>query len=592
MTARGKRSQKRKQKTKPDGLDLKRLTSIRLVNDCVAQFHVFSRGCTDAEELLHAFRHYREVVLKALRLRRTEGGDLFEADILLINGSWTLQQSCATHHEYWRFVPELKIPLGEDNRVIEPKVGEGLATYAVWINAEKRSGVVVARDIHKSSAASLWEEVENKTQGGVRYKQIPIGDMYKRTSSNGKPPYRAILSAPITLCREAYSDPVRQPILECIGTLNITYPVALTFTNEDLSWAQGCAALIGSLHGSLYVRLDEIKPDFATNRHPNEVVLLRSRPPEALRPTLGGNGAPARTTTTRWPSDVASYKGKVDAAIVTIIREEFDAVRDRFLPEATISGRREYNLCHVPSARTNRNFLVAVCRQVEPGNGESGKITSDIIEDLAPKAILVVGIAGAVPVGNATLGDVIFATSVADFRLSKAGSDGKFSFDVRGEPVSQGASVLLVNLGMHLPDLVARLSLPKRPPIPFDGETTTGAETARTIRKRLHERYDSPPSIPVWHDGPIGSSDVLVTFSELADQWLTEHRKILAVEMEAAGACQAARQRQGPAYPVVPIRAASDVIGLKRDDEWKLYAARIAAAYAFAFIQSWQDPPT
>jgi hypothetical protein len=53
--------------------------------------------------------------------------------------------------------------------------------------------------------------------------------------------------------------------------------------------------------------------------------------------------------------------------------------------------------------------------------------------------------------------------------------------------------------------------------------------------------------------------------------------------MEVAGVYQAA-QHIGQQYPVMAIRGISDIIGFKRDDNWKLYACHTAAAFAHAFI--------
>lgn len=67
--------------------------------------------------------------------------------------------------------------------------------------------------------------------------------------------------------------------------------------------------------------------------------------------------------------------------------------------------------------------------------------------------------------------------------------------------------------------------------------------------------------------------------------WLKTARRILAVEMEAAGVYRAVR-RPGGEIPTLSIRAVSDIVGLKRDDAWKTYACNVAASFTRRFIEA------
>ena len=137
---------------KPDGLELSRLTSTRAVNECVEQFHVFSRGCTDVGTLRSVFTHYCDTILQSLRLRRNNKGDVLEADILLINAAWQLELSSATHQLYWRYVPELEVRRDSSGKLTEPKAGDGLAVYAIWMSGQNRAGVVCCRSPRSAAA--------------------------------------------------------------------------------------------------------------------------------------------------------------------------------------------------------------------------------------------------------------------------------------------------------------------------------------------------------------------------------------------------------------------------------------------------------
>lgn len=284
---------------KAESAAFRRLVSARILNDCVEQFHVFSTKCEDGPTLLGAFERYQAKILSALQLRRDDTGDVLEADILLINADWVLEQSCATHHEYWRYVPELKLTRLADGTIVEPKPREGVATYAVWTSYAKKSGVVVAKDVHKSPATTFHEEVPNPSAGGIKYRPTSIGDLYK-PPADGTPPYRCILSVPMARTVLAHGDPLKQPDFDCLGVLNLTHSKATAFSQQDFAWAMTCASLLGSLHASLYARLPNIGAE-----HPNESLLdwgRRVRKAKVNAPTVTAAQTETRVSSSSLPS--------------------------------------------------------------------------------------------------------------------------------------------------------------------------------------------------------------------------------------------------------------------------------------------------
>lgn len=88
----------------------------------------------------------------------------------------------------------------------------------------------------------------------------------------------------------------------------------------------------------------------------------------------------------------------VDIGILTIRDDEFRAVLKAFPLSPTIyRGRhREYAL-RVAEAGDGQQYNVAVLRQVEQGNGEAQEAARDLIDDLQPSFLLIVGIAGGLP---------------------------------------------------------------------------------------------------------------------------------------------------------------------------------------------------
>ena len=91
---------------------------------------------------------------------------------------------------------------------------------------------------------------------------------------------------------------------------------------------------------------------------------------------------------------------------------------------------------------------------------------------------------------------------------------------------------------------------------------------------------------PKFVDGPIGSSDDLIKTAAAMRQRLEVDRKILAVEMEAAGVARACKRRDGET-PLLVVRAISDIPELKRRPSYETYACNVAASFTKALI--WID---
>src|SRR5678815_564259 len=113
---------------------------------------------------------------------------------------------------------------------------------------------------------------------------------------------------------------------------------------------------------------------------------------------------------------------QVDVGIITILADEFEAVHRRLSTKTKIvSGRREYNVFSVPTV--NGACTVALTRCLEQGTGEAQSVARDLLEELDPQWLLVVGIAGSVPVSELTLGDVVVSTRILDFSVEAVAAD-------------------------------------------------------------------------------------------------------------------------------------------------------------------------
>src|SRR5215469_3890365 len=100
---------------------------------------------------------------------------------------------------------------------------------------------------------------------------------------------------------------------------------------------------------------------------------------------------------------------KVDIAIMTVLEDEFRAVRRRFKTERRrISDGRTYLIGEVKTEK--QTYTIAIKRCIEQANDVSQRLAHQMIHDLDPRLILVVGIAGGVPHDEFTLGDVVVST--------------------------------------------------------------------------------------------------------------------------------------------------------------------------------------
>jgi nucleoside phosphorylase len=277
----------------------------------------------------------------------------------------------------------------------------------------------------------------------------------------------------------------------------------------------------------------------------------------------------------------------VDVGIVTIKNEELQAVLDAFPEEAGRTvGRsgRHYNL-RWAAAGGGARYRVAIVRQLEQGTGEAQDVARDMIDELEPALILVVGIAGGRPSDEITLGDVVLSLRVNDYTLRQEKFEVQAEYAIAGGVTSRHIAGGVVNLSARKPDLGAWTdSLPPRPLLNLDDIETFGpldwqSEIRRTLRRHFLE---APRTEPSFFAGVIGSSDALVKDPTVVIQWLTTARNLLAVEMEAAGVYRAARERTS----ILAIRGISDIVGLKRDERWTRYACASAAAFARAYLRT------
>lgn len=298
----------------------------------------------------------------------------------------------------------------------------------------------------------------------------------------------------------------------------------------------------------------------------------------------------SNSTKTKETQGIKSAKTQpvVDVGILTIRDDEFRAVLKAFPDNPLIhKGRhREYTL-RTADAGSGGQYKVAILRQIEQGNGEAQEAARDLIDDLQPSLLLVVGIAGGLPSDDFSLGDVVLSTRILDFSVEARVFEGDTTYNVGGGPISREIASSVANLSAREDELGDWWDgLPKKPPVTVSGSGKLYGpqDWQKKVKDSLKAHYGRqvPSRPPLFFAGVIASSDRLVKDPKLAIPWLKTARGISAVEMESAGAHRATRERTA----MLSIRGLSDIICFKRHDAWTKYACASAAAFAAAYLKT------
>ncbi|MBK7538696.1 MAG: hypothetical protein IPI49_25680 [Myxococcales bacterium] len=282
------------------------------------------------------------------------------------------------------------------------------------------------------------------------------------------------------------------------------------------------------------------------------------------------------------------YRGRVDFGILTIREDENAAVLRRFDKVATDEQQRRYRIrsLKLPGGGA---YTLAVLRCLEQGNADAQAAASAMIEDLAPRFLLVVGIAGGVPANEFSLGDVVVSSRIADFSVEAVIRGKKREYALGGGPLHPDAAKLAADLsamivddeltGWNSPEAITR----ERPSVDLSDDRFYGTDDwQKSVRDKLERHFaGKPPRPPLAVTGAVASSDRLIKDDETLAVWLKISRQVVAVEMESAGIYKATH---GRSVSFLAIRGISDIVGFKRHPDWTTYACETAAAFAKAFL--------
>ncbi|QEG38029.1 phosphorylase family protein [Bythopirellula goksoeyrii] len=289
--------------------------------------------------------------------------------------------------------------------------------------------------------------------------------------------------------------------------------------------------------------------------------------------------------------NVEAVRGKVDFAVITIRPDEYKAVLDRVPDRQVVTqGRWFYEYGSIETA-DKKPVNVAIARTPGQGQGSAQQVANNMVIDLEPKWFVLVGIAGAFPNDDFSLGDVVLASRIVDFAVQAAIDGGTSEYATGGGPVHRDVQNLLSwipsqestlgnwnttsKLGAEKPTLeIPETDSDER----IYGEDDHRDEILKSIRRHFGARR-----LPKFHDACLATSNTLVKDAALVAQFKQVARHIEYVEMEAGGVFLVCHDHQ---LPLLCVRGISDIVGFKRGAEWTGFACHTAAAFFVATVKS------
>jgi nucleoside phosphorylase len=301
------------------------------------------------------------------------------------------------------------------------------------------------------------------------------------------------------------------------------------------------------------------------------------------------------------PLHVSEIKGKVHVAIITVRHDEYDAVEARLEDSIPVEGGNNSYEYAAVQCDNKHPVSVVLTRCVAQGNTSAQAVANNIIQDIDPGWLLLVGIAGGVPDNEFSLGDVIVASALHDFSFGAALGGGKRTYETTGgqmhPDVARFLQTKIVGRNrarlLDLAGFATEKEFLAHPTVfGLDQDRSTAlygdpdfrAKVVKSIDRRFPGGARKGPPL-VW-SGPCANGNVLVKDPQLLKEWQTSGRQIVDMETELSGVYEAARSAGRQNYPLLAIRGLSDIVGLKRDADWTEYACQVAAAFAWAVLRS------
>jgi nucleoside phosphorylase len=292
---------------------------------------------------------------------------------------------------------------------------------------------------------------------------------------------------------------------------------------------------------------------------------------------------------------VNRLRKRVEFVIITIREDEFEAVLNRLTSRCpVVKGRQgyEYAMLRRPDGR---RVSVAVVRAFDQGQTVAQLVARDAIEDLAPRWLILTGIAGGIPDNEFSLGDVLLAPRLHDFSVTAAIEDQQPQFRPTGGPSHPAVERLLAYIPAYRerlgrwnePDVLACQKPSVAAPDDLRSTCYYGTDKSReAVRASLQRHFpiDATTRSPLFKIGTAATANILLKDTTLLAEWRKAARDITHIEMEAGGVYAAARHARPHEVPLLCVRGISDIVGFSRTPDWTPFACHSAASFVYALL--------
>jgi nucleoside phosphorylase len=188
-------------------------------------------------------------------------------------------------------------------------------------------------------------------------------------------------------------------------------------------------------------------------------------------------------------------------------------------------------------------------------------VTTQLILQIRPRIVLMIGIAAGTHDGGKQFGDVLVADPSVDYNSGKViQQNGIRGFQPDPYPIGLNArlrSVLHKYRGPH----------------------------AIFSDIRAGWKGKVPPEANRLHVGPLGAADQVIDDASRVIEIQQNWRKLIGVEMETYGVYRACYEAPDPKPRFISFKAVCD-FAAEKSDSWQAYAAYIASEFAFRFLKA------
>jgi nucleoside phosphorylase/CheY-like chemotaxis protein len=254
---------------------------------------------------------------------------------------------------------------------------------------------------------------------------------------------------------------------------------------------------------------------------------------------------------------VGEQEPDFDLAIITALKSpELDAVLALSWDWSPVEKAGDATHYHAGTFRRLDGSIgrVVAARAPRMGMPASAALAMKVGLLFRPRFMAMVGICAGRK-GETNLGDLVAANPTWDYGSGKhAVKDGKPIFKPAPDPFP---------LTTHVRGIVER----------FEGEHEA------TLHVRNAFQGAKPASVPKLHIGPFASGAAVVARAAMMEEVQDQHRKLLAIDMEAFGLASAATELPRPQPDFLILKGVSDFADEEKGDSHREYAAFMSAQF-------------